>query len=271
MKVSRGGYTIVEVLIFLAVSGVLLASVLLVFRGSQNDTRFRRSMNDLNSKVQSYINETVNLVSPYGDGTGCTATGGKPIVKSGTVTNQTCLFVGRALQFLPPGGKGIYAYAVMGVRNVAANQPASSLAEANISPIVLVQGSSVDLTTNYLTPPDISLKAAPQVTYLNTSQATLPLPGLISFYNDFATSGTQSASLKSQAYKCGASGNCDIKSLGLVNCIEETSVDCSGANAPKDISRWQACFKSNLSTQTARLSINANSGTVTTELEFVDC
>jgi type II secretory pathway pseudopilin PulG len=45
------GFTIIETMIFLAVSGALLASSLLLVSGSQNKSQFNNAVRDLNRKL----------------------------------------------------------------------------------------------------------------------------------------------------------------------------------------------------------------------------
>ncbi len=275
MKRLRGGYTIIEVLIVLGVSGVLLTAAILTYSNSQNGDRFNQSMHDVESKVQSYVNEVSNSVAPY-DSTkdSCTMVGSHPKVVAVLPqpgSDQTCVFVGRAIQFLPASSHQLYAYAVFGCRFAqcsAGNAPAASLSEAGLAPIMPNQNGSIDLTDKYLTNPDISLKSPPTVTYAAGGTASLPATGLVGLYNDFASTGTQSVSLKAQAYNCGQTSDCSVGSAGLRDCLEQVSSDCA---SPAGITKIQACFISALTKQTALLTININSATIGTELNLVNC
>lgn len=97
-SVSRSGYTIVEVLIFLAVSGALLASAMLLLNGQQRRTEFSAKVREFDSKLQSIIN---NVASGYYNNTGmttCTVSGGVITVTttSGSVgSNSDCTFIGQ--------------------------------------------------------------------------------------------------------------------------------------------------------------------------------
>lgn len=52
-----GGFTIVETMIVLAVSGVLFISMVGVIQGQQNKIQFKNSMTDVVSQVQSIIGQ----------------------------------------------------------------------------------------------------------------------------------------------------------------------------------------------------------------------
>src|SRR3990167_10157354 len=56
MKSIRGGFTVLEVLIVLAITGLLFISAVTLFRGKQTQTQFNQAMHDLESKIQSIAN-----------------------------------------------------------------------------------------------------------------------------------------------------------------------------------------------------------------------
>ncbi len=57
MNRSDNGYTIVEAMIFLAVSGVLFVSAMAAVSGQQQKTQFYQSIRDLDSNIRDKINE----------------------------------------------------------------------------------------------------------------------------------------------------------------------------------------------------------------------
>src|SRR4051812_35553772 len=93
------GYTIIEVLIVLAVTGVLLASALRLISGQQARTEFSQSIRD----VQSQINDVMNNVSSgyfaTGGKVGCTTSSSGPTLSStppsgGSGTSKDCILIG---------------------------------------------------------------------------------------------------------------------------------------------------------------------------------
>jgi type II secretory pathway pseudopilin PulG len=109
---SRRGYTIVEVMIFLAVSGGLLTFAALFLSGKQARTEFAQSIRDTESQIQDIIND---VATGYYANTGnfqCTAADDdtppyeSPAITAGTNNqgaNLGCIFVGRAVQFAVAG------------------------------------------------------------------------------------------------------------------------------------------------------------------------
>ncbi len=271
-----GGYTIIEVMIFLSVTAVLFTSTIFVYQGVKNQNQFSQDVQNTASKIQSYINDVGNSLSPYGSENKCTVSGstGRPVVDpSGGIpqTDPPCIFVGRALHLNAQGGSGLYAYAIFGDRLVQsgpnAGLPISSLNEANIDPIFPAQGSSVDLSSHFLTPATLLIKSS-KVTYTSdgpSQQTPSHNASLIGFYNDF--SSTNNVSVTAMAYNCGATTACGPISAGVRDCIEQKPPDCA---SPQPIIKWQTCFANNFNNQTALLSVNI-SISISNQLDFVSC
>jgi len=119
------GFTLIEVLIFLGVSGALFISSIVVISGQQSNTDFRLAITDVNSYLQDISNDvSTGFYSNSGNIT-CVAPGNFPpaITFGGSVeqgTNSHCTFIGRALQFdgFPPSPpiEQFWVYNVVGRR-----------------------------------------------------------------------------------------------------------------------------------------------------------
>lgn len=110
MKKGRpeAGYTIVETMIFLAVSGALFVSAMLLVNGQQQKAQFSQGVRDIDSRMQDIIN---NVDTGYYTDAGfsnnfyCNAIGSSyPTFApsyggSKQGTNTTCIFVGQVVQF----------------------------------------------------------------------------------------------------------------------------------------------------------------------------
>ncbi len=125
------GYTIVETMIFLAVSGVMFLIAVGFVSGKQGKTEFRESMDDINTQVQQVINDVSNGFYPSGENFVCTANStGFPTISAGINkqgTNKNCTFIGKVIQFgvNGTGGSGFNIYSVAG-RQYAPSPPAAS-------------------------------------------------------------------------------------------------------------------------------------------------
>jgi prepilin-type N-terminal cleavage/methylation domain-containing protein len=96
------GYTIIEVLIVLAVTAGLFVAAAMTIAGRQNRTAFEQSIRGMQSKIQGLIDEVVVGHYPGNDNIQCTATPTGPVVAPGASpqgTNGGCIFVGKVIQF----------------------------------------------------------------------------------------------------------------------------------------------------------------------------
>lgn len=101
-KMADAGFTIVEVLIVLAVTGLMFVSAALLINGRQNKTMFMSAVNDFRQQLQQIINQTQ---SGYYGGTtiNCQSSSTGPNL---TVTSSdgSCIFLGSVLQFTTGSG-----------------------------------------------------------------------------------------------------------------------------------------------------------------------
>lgn len=95
------GFTIVETLIVLAVTGILFVSVAAMISGRQGKTQFQQASNEIASRISQVISEVSQGYYPNIDGTSCTASGGRLNFSAGGVQGQNrgCVFLGKVMQF----------------------------------------------------------------------------------------------------------------------------------------------------------------------------
>lgn len=139
------GYTIVEVMIFLAISGGLLAAMSLVVSGQQQRTEFSQAGRDTEHLILDVINDTsTGYYANTGNFT-CRTIGptGPPTIDPGVNqqgTNLNCIFLGRAMQFGVSGTDeiGYKVYNLAGRRTItvgSSEKEVVNLTEA--SPVVV--------------------------------------------------------------------------------------------------------------------------------------
>ena len=145
MKQSiNAGFTIVEIMIFLAISGIMLVSALLLVNGQQNRTEFSTSVRDIESQLRDVINDVSTGVYNYNGNFQCQVIGPgtAPVITSGSAeqgSNLGCTFVGRVFQFSPLNDPtSFYTYSVVG-RQFPGSGPSSgditNLSDAKPVPI----------------------------------------------------------------------------------------------------------------------------------------
>jgi type II secretory pathway pseudopilin PulG len=207
MKTSnKNGYTIVEVMIFMAVTGLLIVSAMALITGQQNKTEFTQGTRDLELQIQDIIN---NVATGYYQNTNnfvCRDSGNGDFAGFPTITNNTsnnqganigCTFIGHVLQFAPDGmDDTMKDYVVVGRQfytpsSSTVKQIVDSLEAAKPTPIA---PSVRDTGTPPNPPPDASaITTLPfgltvqRVTYDNNG--TLAQAGAIGFFSTFVPYG----------------------------------------------------------------------------------
>ncbi|HVS58316.1 MAG TPA: hypothetical protein VHD60_01105 [Candidatus Saccharimonadales bacterium] len=141
------GYTIVEVMIFLAVSGAMFLIAAVFINGRQAAAEFSQATGDISTQLQQVINNVINGYYPSQENFSCQ--GGDvnngptfPNAAKGKGTNKGCIFIGEVVQFGVAGtqGAGYNVIPVVGnqtvtdtTTNITAN--VTSFAQAHPTPL----------------------------------------------------------------------------------------------------------------------------------------
>lgn len=134
------GYTIVEAMIFLAISGAMFLLAATFINGKQAKVEFKQGINAMNVQVQQTINDVSNGYYPATTSLGCTS-GSGPVAPTfsgtnpGQGANQGCVFLGKFIQFGgstdPDGEYNTYTVAARQYKaTIADGTLTSSFAEA---------------------------------------------------------------------------------------------------------------------------------------------
>lgn len=149
------GYTIIEVMIFLAVSAGLLMSVMSAISGQQQKTQFTTGVRDFETRLQDIVNDVETGYYPNNESTQCAdnndpdkvevgpAPGGKP-----QGTNKDCIYLGKALGFsVPSGSTGYISYETTTIagsrKKVSTAEDVASINDARPTPFNL-NGNGVE-------------------------------------------------------------------------------------------------------------------------------
>lgn len=198
---SPQGYTIVETMIFLAVSAALFASVILVVAGQQQKTEFTTGVREIQSQLQDMMsNVATGYYNSLGGYSCSTPTGsGQPAIStlssSELGSNADCVFVGRVVQFNPSdkGGKTVARFYTLIGRRQVGSPVATDVQNINdAAPIALDQAEAGFVLPNSIT--------AEKMTY-NDGSGDINT-GAVAFMSSFASrsgnggiSGSQSIDL----------------------------------------------------------------------------
>lgn len=155
-RMGARGFTIVESMIVLAVTGVLFISLASLVTGQQNTARFKAAVIDITSQIQSTINEVSTGYYPSTNDVRCIATGDIITLTEVTTslgTNSGCLYLGRAMMFgtnlnLDPDRYRIHT--IVGLRRTATGAEPATIREA--APRVIAPGSATNLYNPSNTP-----------------------------------------------------------------------------------------------------------------------
>jgi type II secretory pathway pseudopilin PulG len=140
---KQQGYTIIEVMIFIAVSSLMFVLAVVSIGGRQQQVQFNQAVRDLDSKLQDIINDVSTGYFPKPSNLQCTVVSDtdQPTISVsatdiGIGTSEDCAFIGKVLQFSPEDNVGttvnearLYVYSLVGRRTTSGSAPAS-LAEA---------------------------------------------------------------------------------------------------------------------------------------------
>jgi type II secretory pathway pseudopilin PulG len=262
MERAALGYTVVEVMIVLAISVVLFFSAITVFYSQRTSTNFSQAMQDVNSSIQHYANQVVTSSYPGSENYSCKVSGGRAtLVSPATGAGSTCLFLGLAILALP-GQTTLQIYTVLGNKDLYANGPCGGIGGTALTitcaqPEVAMLGGTPKLNGTYT----LSGGATVVYSHVVVSGATTPNYDLVGFYNglqsDTAAASSGTGALVLRGYNLQNASQ-------LNNCIEENGV-CGNKTV---LNQWLLCFQDGGSSNKELLTINSAPGGISTKLSL---
>lgn len=269
MRYTRGGYTVIEVTIVLAITAVLFISAVGVFSGKQNQTQFNQAMQDLDSKIQSIATKVKSGSFPNSGGYVCTVSGGRPQLSqgsSGSGTNTSCITLGNAVRTTTDSDT-LYVYTVLGTRNAYSGGtdtgvPASSVKGANPEPIMGAPGQTVDLTESY------KLIGGAQVvsSKVNGQGTTSDIIGLYLSPQSGSAAG-QGSTFTALGYPFDSKSTGSSATL-IKECIEQSTLAC---DTTATLGQWNLCIQNGGGGQKALLTVNSRSSGIATKITYKEC
>jgi prepilin-type N-terminal cleavage/methylation domain-containing protein len=278
MKSVSRGYTIIEIMVVLAISSVLVLMAMTFLNGNQSQTEFSQSMRDLQSQVQSWIDSVPNG-DAYGsiDDTYCHLSGNIKIDTGGRPANASpdCIFLGKAIQFNDKPSTSVYAYSVFGRRLDASDNLTGNIQDAEPEPAAGAGGpKAANLTETYTLKSGATLRSIINSSGITAGGEKSHLAGFyLSLNTDQAIGQNGNSNLIAYQYPLGNAG---LNDNSVIRCIENNPPDCripAGQTAPAALDSWQLCFENNGNGRTALLTISssANGFDPKVQLEFKAC
>lgn len=175
------GYTIVETMIFLAVTAILFASAMVAIGGRQATVQFNQGVRDAQSKLQDVINQVSTGFYPDASNFTCSAsatTATRPTftaTASKQGTSDSCTFLGKVVQFgLGTDQDGYNVISVASRRVTASSDGLTGLDVSSLAQALPTALSPIDASD--VTTPDITQKLAFQYG-VQATRVTVPDAG----------------------------------------------------------------------------------------------
>ena len=273
MERAAIGYTIVEVMIVLAITSILFFSAITVFGSQRGSTDFSQAMQDLNSKIQNYAN-TVQTSSFHGsENFTCSVASDRALLVSGSCSGSQCIFLGLAVLALP-NQDSLQTYTILGNKNVWSGGDSGTAAtsiygsgSANPEPAIIGSGSG----STYVLTDTYKLSAGATFKSAKASGTDYDLLGMYNgLPNDKLSNSQGTGALVLFGYPCNAAG-CGAATPGtglLKSCIEGFA-PC--ASLSKLTQPWTLCVQDGGSNNTALVTVSGAPGGLTTNLDFSSC
>ena len=256
---TSSGFTIVEVMIVLAVTALMFVSVALVINGKQQSAEFESSIRDTKSQIQQVINEAA---SGYPNYTGNCMFSSNSIVTNGTGTTY-CTFLGKLLHF-SNDNSGMYSVYPIVADKSQLDSATSTSTLANVKPQLLVAG----LGTNKI---QYGLNV---VSMTDLSNAPVGSVGFIQSFAPGTATGTELSGAQTMQVivpKNGSSimkGNKDEETavkgaLSRVGQYEDSAETTTGGSVGVKI-----CFQSGSTSQSGQITIGNQGNGLSVDLKI---
>ncbi len=153
VKSGQNGFTIVETLIVLAVTGILFVSAIMLVSGRQNKTEFSQAINNIKTQIDQTINEVSSGYYPNNANFNCKNNSGTISISTPPVGvpanpqggNEGCIFVGKIIHFSTTADpEPFYVYSLAGAQTDTSGSITTTLKQA--APQLVTQSTA----TNYL-------------------------------------------------------------------------------------------------------------------------
>jgi type II secretory pathway pseudopilin PulG len=270
-RLVQRGYTIIEVMIFLAVTGAMFAIVMRTFSGQQARAEFNTAVREVESKFQDVINNVGSGLYSNNGNIQCILDGPNNIKLIDTTTTQgtntPCIYIGQMIHFAPAGNRSMFnIYSVAGKRvDAATGREISDIAESQ--PMVIARGPSPpfngcatcpDTTDTYTIPPGLTIA---RVTYNDTG--TWVDTGSMGFFTTFSTynttgslqSGSQTSDLV--VIKSPPAPGLDTNKENMVMHMD-LRLDTAPEHIKKPSNGVKVCFEGDSTDQVAVFTISGN-------------
>jgi len=274
---AKSGYTIIEVLIVLAISTSLLFAAIAIFKGQQDETEFTQVVQDLNSKVINYANQVSAGTFPESEEYTCN--GGTPrptlALASGKLGGrQGCIFLGRAIQFSVDSGN-VNVYTILGKQTDASGDPVTDIADASAEPSIRTDTCNASISDCWVLTDSFDLASSVRIksAVLTDTLGNTPAGWMAGIYTALdQNSGPTTGILQQMLWGYQMAGNAGAFSTGgngVKGCIENTGQ--AGGCTNMQIAKWGVCIQNPNGNHTFLMTIQGSTTGVSTSLTDNGC
>ncbi len=279
------GFTIVEVLIVLAVSALLFASAAFLIAGKQNQTAFNQSIQQIQSQIQQIMNEVAIGYYPNNSDFQCTATAAGPtfttVVTNQQGTNSGCVFVGKAMQFRVQGSDPeiIAVYPLAGLqKDSSSGQEVQNISQAKPKIVQPAAGQfSVKdvILQNGLT--TLANGGAVNGMWYDNGVAKVPI-GAIAFVTSFPQAGASGSGLSSGSQQMdvipidsSTTNSTEATGVAAINGHIADSINVGPSKSPPNPTKGVSiCFVSGGTNQSGLITIGGNNHPLSVTLSIIN-
>jgi prepilin-type N-terminal cleavage/methylation domain-containing protein len=272
---THSGFTIVEVMIVLAVSGLLLLGALVLVAGRQGESEFKVSANEFVSQLQETITNGINGQYPTNPYAVCTAGTNFPpqlsLNMSPTVqgSNSNCIFIGYVQHFYNNGtdsNQSYNTYPVVGRQCLVGSDVSTSCSSltqpSDALPVLMAQGATINHSFNDTSVTNQTFENGISVGEMYTDGIPSQKTATIAYISDnLGTLSSLSATQQMGLYAMpSAAGNNLSTPFGnsLVDTIDGSAGLTTTVNTP--VNEVDICLVSATSNESGLVKIFGNSG-----------
>lgn len=277
---GQGGFTIIETLIVIAVSGLLLLSAMLLIVGQQNKVQFTQSIQEIQSAIQQTMSEVGTGYYSNPGNMRCEGTSGNLRITSGNReqgANTGCIFIGKVMQFgvRDTDPQNYIVHSVAGLQDIGANITGQRPLD-DADPTVIAPGSTTNNTGNF---PNASragrlLYGLQAVSMTYTKDGVKRPIGAVAFVSSLGNYQDSELLSGNQQVMLVPVGNSDRGSVPLSTIPEQVVDDINNNLADPDKSPVnpnggvQICFASAGTEQSGLVTLGSNGRSLTVKLDI---
>lgn len=147
---QKRGFTILELTIVLAITSLLIGSLIFTLQNGLTYQRYKDSIYDLQAYLQNQYSEVLNPRGSVTDGLKCTFSGNLNIIYGSSKKGQSeCIVLGRYIKTADDSGKKIESYPVLGIMTGTGSEDLALLKDSDKIKLDYYDGDLLSLKDSY--------------------------------------------------------------------------------------------------------------------------